>query len=96
MRRFAEERRSNDKRGSSDRNSSTIRDSKASRGSSDVRNSSVAKLPSKEDIFFATGCLKGEVCYETPKSIHRLFEEILMTNASQETTALIYEGKLRN
>jgi hypothetical protein len=68
---------------------SAIRES--ARASSDVRNSSIAKLPS-DDKFVAAGCLKGEECYETPKSIHRLFEEILATNSSHETTALIYGG----
>lgn len=93
--RRSEERKSAEERGStqSERNSWRIRESDTGRNSSDVRESSVAKLPSTNDIFVAAGCLKGEECYEKPKAIHRLFEEMLMTNSSHDLTALIYGGK---
>lgn len=36
------------------------------------------------------GWLRGEKFYDAPKSIHRLFEEMLEN--SKETIALVYKG----
>lgn len=77
------------------------RRSTATRESAVVRDSSIEVTKSSpsvpvEDQFVATGCLKGEECYETPKAVHRLFEEILLTTTSPDATALIYGGELSN
>lgn len=85
--------RSKDLRGSSTFKRNSIQNST---DFTEEQDSLAAKKLSEDNIFVAAGCLKGEECYETPKSIHRLFEENLATNSSHEMTALIYEGELGN
>lgn len=65
------------------------RGSPSAQGLADEKNLAETEAP-------VAGCLKGEECIGTPQSIHRLFEEMLETNNSPETAALIYGGELRN
>lgn len=42
----------------------------------------------------SSGWLRGgEFYYDAPKPIHRLFEEMLESNSSNETVALTFKGK---